>query len=86
MVECEDRGPDTNAAHRKLFARVEHYFMVELEKDPEQRKTLLRQGELIAVLSKIGKEIWFGKDNHSEYTRLRDSKIFSRSEERTDQN
>ena len=64
MVECEDRGPDTNAAHRKLFARVEYYFMVELEKkDPEPRKTLLRQGELIAILSKIGKEIRFGKDN-----------------------
>lgn len=64
MVECEDRSSDTNAAHRKLFARVEYYFMIELEKkDPEQRKTLLRQGKLIAVLSKIGKEIRFGKDN-----------------------
>ena len=39
-------------------------FIIELEKkDPEQRKTLLRQGKLIAVLSKIGKEIRFGKDN-----------------------
>lgn len=64
MVECDDRGTDTNAAHRKLFARVEYYFMLELEKkDPEQRKVLLRQGELIAVLSKIGKEIRFGRDN-----------------------
>jgi phosphatidylinositol 3-kinase len=66
MVECEDRSSDTNAAHRKLFARVECYFnfIIELEKkDPEQRKTLLRQGKLIAVLSKIGKEIRFGKDN-----------------------
>lgn len=64
MVECEDRGPDTNAANRTLFARVEYYFMLELEKrDPEQRKTLLRQGELIAILSKLSKEIRFGRDN-----------------------
>ena len=64
MVECDDRDPDTNATHRKLFARVEYYFMLELEnKDPEQRRILLRQGELIAVLSKIGKEIRFGRDN-----------------------
>ena len=64
MVECDDRGPDTNAANRKLFARVEYYFMLELEKrDPEQRKTLLRQGELIAILSKISKEIRFGRDS-----------------------
>jgi phosphatidylinositol 3-kinase len=64
MVECDDRGPDTNSAHRKLFARVEYYFMLELEKkNPEQRKILLRQGELVAVLSKVGKEIRFGRDN-----------------------
>ena len=64
MVECDDRGLDTNAVYRKLFARVEYYFMLELEKkDPDQRKILLRQGELIAVLSKISKEIRFGRDN-----------------------
>lgn len=64
MVECDDRASDTNAAHRKLFARVEYHFMTELEKShPHQRKILLRQGELIAVLSKIGKDIRFGRDN-----------------------
>lgn len=64
MVECDDRGPDTNPANRKLFARVEYHFMVELEnKDPEQRKTLLRQAEMIAVLSRISKDIRFGRDN-----------------------
>ena len=64
MVECDDRSPDMNSAHRKLFARVEFYFMTELEtKDPAHRKTLLRQGELIAILSKIGKDIRFGRDN-----------------------
>ncbi|KAJ9653526.1 Phosphatidylinositol (PI) 3-kinase [Neophaeococcomyces mojaviensis] len=64
MVECDDRGPDTNAANRKLFARVEYHFMLELERcDPEQRRTLLRQGEMIAILSKISKDIRFGRDS-----------------------
>ena len=64
MVECEDRGPDTSAANRKLFARVEYYFMLALEnRDPEQRKILRRQGELIAVLSKISKDIRFGRES-----------------------
>ncbi|KAJ9646057.1 Phosphatidylinositol (PI) 3-kinase [Knufia peltigerae] len=64
MVECDDQGPDTNAANRKLFARVEYHFMVELEKRaPEQRKTLLRQAEMIAVLSRISKEIRFNRSN-----------------------
>lgn len=67
MVECDDRGPDTNAANRKLFARVEYHFMLELEKrDPEQRKMLKRQGEMIAVLSKISKEIRFGRDSRPQ--------------------
>ena len=64
MVECDDQGPDTNAANRKLFARVEYHFMVELEsRDPEQRKILLRQAEMIAVLSRISKEVRFGRSN-----------------------
>ncbi|EXJ92346.1 phosphatidylinositol 3-kinase [Capronia epimyces CBS 606.96] len=64
MVECDDEGPDTNAANRKLFARVEYHFMVELEKrDPEQRKTLLRQAEMVAILSRISKEIRFSRTN-----------------------
>ena len=64
MVECDDRGPDTNAADRKLFARVEYHFMLELEaKDPVQRKTLLKQAEMVAVLQKIAKDIRFGRDN-----------------------
>ena len=64
MVECDDRGPDTNAANRKLFARVEYHFMLELEKqDPEQRKTLLQQAEMITIITKIAKDIRFGRDN-----------------------
>ncbi|EGE81644.1 phosphatidylinositol 3-kinase [Blastomyces gilchristii SLH14081] len=66
MVECDDAGPSTISAHRKLFARVEYYFMVELEKHhPEQRKILLRQGELITILTKIAKDIRFSRVNRA---------------------
>lgn len=64
MVECDDAGPGTLSSHRRLFARVEYYFMTELERiHPNHRKTLLRQGELIAVLSKISKDIRFAREN-----------------------
>ncbi|KAF2434393.1 phosphatidylinositol 3-kinase catalytic subunit [Tothia fuscella] len=60
MVECEDRSAQQSPEHRELFARVEYDFMAELMKTPEgiqDRKILLRQGELITVLSKISKDI-----------------------------
>lgn len=66
MVECDDRSPDQVKEHRKLFAKVEFDFMTELIKVPEgseRRKTLLRQGELITVLSKISKEIRFSRED-----------------------
>lgn len=66
MVECDDRSPDQVKEHRKLFAKVEFDFMTELMKVPEgaeRRKTLLRQGELITVLSKISKEIRFSRED-----------------------
>ncbi|KAL5334366.1 kinase-like domain-containing protein [Aspergillus crustosus] len=64
MVECDDAGPGTLSSHRRLFARVEYYFMAELEQmHAENRKTLLRQGEFIAVLSKISKDIRFAREN-----------------------
>ncbi|KZF22995.1 phosphoinositide 3-kinase [Xylona heveae TC161] len=66
MVECDDRSPDQAQEYRKLFARVEFNFMTELLKTPhgpEQRKTLLRQGELITILSKISKEIRFSRED-----------------------
>lgn len=65
-VECDDRSPDHMRDHRKLFAKVEYDFMAELTKTPggpEHRKTLLRQGELITVLSKISKEIRFSRED-----------------------
>ncbi|EAW12759.1 phosphatidylinositol 3-kinase VPS34 [Aspergillus clavatus NRRL 1] len=64
MVECDDTSPGTLSAQRRLFARVEYYFMAELEQaHPDSRKTLLRQGELVAVLTKIAKDIRFAREN-----------------------
>lgn len=66
MVECDDRSPDQMKEHRKLFAKVEYDFMSELMQipgGPERRRTLLRQGELITVLSKISKEIRFSRED-----------------------
>ncbi|CZS91603.1 hypothetical protein WAI453_011791 [Rhynchosporium graminicola] len=60
MVECDDKSEDQAASYRKLFAKVEYDFMMELVKIPEGkevRKTLLRQAELITVLSKISMDI-----------------------------
>ena len=66
MVECDDRSPDQVKETRKLFAKVEFDFMTaltQLGQGPDQRKTLLRQGELITVLSKISKEIRFSRED-----------------------
>ncbi|KAL8652047.1 MAG: hypothetical protein Q9210_002917 [Variospora velana] len=66
MVECDDRSPDQSKDHRKLFAKVEYDFMSELMQvpdGPERRKTLLRQGELITVLSKISKDVRFSRED-----------------------
>ena len=66
IVECDDRSPDQRKEYRKLFAKVEFDFMNSLVQAPdgaERRKTLLRQGELITVLSKISKEIRFSRED-----------------------
>ncbi|KAL9042604.1 MAG: hypothetical protein Q9180_000492 [Flavoplaca navasiana] len=66
MVECDDRSPDQSKDHRKLFAKVEFDFMSELMQvpdGPERRKILLRQGELITVLSKISKDVRFSRED-----------------------
>ncbi|OQE19544.1 hypothetical protein PENSTE_c015G02496 [Penicillium steckii] len=63
MVEFDDAGPGTLSSQRRLFGQVEYNFMTELEKvHAEHRKILLRQGELIAVLSKIAKDIRFSRE------------------------
>jgi phosphatidylinositol 3-kinase len=60
MVECDDRSPNQDPESRKLFAKVAFDFMNELESRPDgaaHRKILLRQGEMITVLSKISAEV-----------------------------
>lgn len=60
MVELDNDHPAQTPENRKLFARVSYDFMKELEASPEghaRRKVLLRQGELITVLTKMSKDI-----------------------------
>jgi len=65
MVECDDKSEDQGAGYRKLFAKVAYDFMTELIKlpdGPETRKVLLRQAQIIAVLSKISEDIKMSKE------------------------
>jgi phosphatidylinositol 3-kinase len=65
MVECDDKSEDQTVEYRKLFAKVEYDFMTELVKlpdGPEKRKILLRQAELITVLSKISTEVKISRE------------------------
>lgn len=66
MVECDDQSSGQIKEHRRLFTKVEFDFMSELIQTsggPERRKTLLRQGEMITVLSKISKDIRFSRED-----------------------
>lgn len=66
MVECDDHSDGQSSEQRKLFAKVEYDFMVELEKaegGKQRRELLRRQGELIAVLSRISKDVRFSKED-----------------------
>lgn len=65
MVECDDKSEDQGAGYRKLFAKVEYDFMTELVKKPEgveTRKVLLRQAELITMLSRVSGDIKTSRD------------------------
>lgn len=65
MVECDDKSEEQPAEYRKLFAKIEYDFMAELVKQPdghERRKILLRQAELVAVLSKISGDVKLSRD------------------------
>ncbi|KND89763.1 Phosphatidylinositol 3-kinase VPS34 [Tolypocladium ophioglossoides CBS 100239] len=60
MVECDDHSPEQGLDNRNIYRKVAYEFMTELVKQPggsEDRKTLLRQAELIAILSKISGEV-----------------------------
>ena len=66
MVECDDRSPDQMTENRKLFAKVEYDFMqqlIQVPGGPERRKQLLRQGELVTVLTKISKDVRFARED-----------------------
>ncbi|KOS22507.1 Phosphatidylinositol 3-kinase vps34 [Escovopsis weberi] len=60
MVECDDHSPEQCATNRDIYRKVAYGFMAELVKQPkgtEDRKTLLRQAELLEILSKIAAEV-----------------------------
>ncbi|KAJ4263781.1 Phosphatidylinositol (PI) 3-kinase [Fusarium torreyae] len=60
MVECDDRSPEQGVDNRNIYRKVAYDFMTELVKQPdgeETRKTLLRQAELVAILSRIAQEV-----------------------------
>ena len=60
MVECDDQSPMQPKNYRNLFAKVEFDFMSKLMITPEgaeRRQALLRQAELITVLSRLSNEI-----------------------------
>lgn len=66
MVECDDHSPEQSAKNRKLFARVEYDFMSTLTQTTgggDRRQTLKRQAELIAILSKISKDLRFSRED-----------------------
>lgn len=60
MVECDDHSPIQGADSREIYRKVAYEFVLELEQrpdGPQDRKTLLRQAETIAVLSKVATEV-----------------------------
>lgn len=60
MVECDDISPEHGTDNRNIYRKVAYDFMAELVKQPhgvENRKTLLRQAELVSVLSRIAKDV-----------------------------
>ncbi|XP_044721600.1 phosphatidylinositol 3- and 4-kinase domain-containing protein [Hirsutella rhossiliensis] len=60
MVECDDHSPEQGLDNRNIYRKVAYEFMTQLVKQPggvEDRKTLLRQAELVAILSKIAGEV-----------------------------
>ncbi|KAK4162452.1 kinase-like domain-containing protein [Cladorrhinum sp. PSN259] len=60
MVQCDDKSEDQGEENRAIYGKIAYDFMAELVKQPdgvETRKTLLRQAEWIAILSRISGEI-----------------------------
>lgn len=60
MVQCDDKSEDQGVENQAIYGKIAYDFMAELVKQPdgvETRKTLLRQAEWIAILSRISGEI-----------------------------
>ncbi|KAK0655939.1 kinase-like domain-containing protein [Cercophora newfieldiana] len=60
MVECDDKSQEQGQDIQAIYHKIAFDFMTELVKQPdgiETRKTLRRQAEWIAILSKISGEI-----------------------------
>lgn len=60
MVECDDNSLEQGPENRQIYRKLAYDFMLELVKQPhghEDRKTLLRQAELVAVLSRVASEV-----------------------------
>lgn len=60
MVECDDKSPEQGQDNREMYRKVAYNFQTELVKRPdgqEQRQVLLRQAQLITILSKISEEV-----------------------------
>ncbi|KEY68734.1 hypothetical protein S7711_00606 [Stachybotrys chartarum IBT 7711] len=60
MVECDDHSVEQGPDNRNIYRKVAYDFMAELVEQPggaENRKVLLRQAELVAVLSKLAGEV-----------------------------
>ncbi|KAK0390852.1 hypothetical protein NLU13_0355 [Sarocladium strictum] len=66
MVECDDHSPEQGPENQGIYRKVAYEYMVELVKHEdgvEDRKTLLRQAEMIAILSKIGTDVKNSNDS-----------------------
>uniref|UniRef100_L2FPS6 Phosphatidylinositol 3-kinase VPS34 n=1 Tax=Colletotrichum fructicola (strain Nara gc5) TaxID=1213859 RepID=L2FPS6_COLFN len=71
MVECDDHSAEQGLDNRNIYRKVAYDFMTELVKRPDgvdTRKTLLRQAELIANLSKISNEIKMSHESVAKKT------------------
>ncbi|KAL2758535.1 hypothetical protein ACRALDRAFT_2098462 [Sodiomyces alcalophilus JCM 7366] len=71
MVECDDNSPEQGTKNREMYRKVAYDFMTELVKQPdgvETRKMLLRQAELIAILSRISGEVKMSHESIAKKT------------------
>ncbi|PNP44833.1 hypothetical protein TGAMA5MH_03246 [Trichoderma gamsii] len=71
MVECDDFSPEQDVRNREIYRKVAYEFMTELIKQPDgndHRTTLLRQAELLAILSRIANDIKLSSESIAKKT------------------